>query len=102
MNIRSFFKIFGKESAGHEFSPFIQEPSVPHGLQTYEQAASAKTNLIWKKLEETSVEQAIDHWLSTLGLITSNYSQNGQRLRDRPEPLAIFHSQDSSADAFKG
>jgi len=47
----------------------------------YEQAASAKTNLIWKKLEETSVEQAIDHWLSTLGEKTQiNYRSGIKKL----------------------
>ena len=61
--------------------PTIHEPSVPHGLQTYEQAVSAKTNLIWKKLEETSVEQAIDHWLSTLGQKTQiNYRSGIKKL----------------------
>lgn len=61
--------------------PTIHEPSVPHGLQTYEQATSAKINLIWKKLEETSVEQAIDHWLSTLGPKTQiNYRSGIKKL----------------------
>ncbi len=61
--------------------PIIQETPVHHSLQTYEQAASAKTNLIWKKLEETSVEQAIDHWLSTLGQKTQiNYRSGIKKL----------------------
>ena len=61
--------------------PVVHELPVLHGLQTYEQVASAKTNLLWEKLAETSVEQAIDHWLSTLGEKTQiNYRSGIRRL----------------------
>jgi integrase len=61
--------------------PIINELSVPHGLQTYEQTASVKMNLIREKLEETSVEQVIDHWLSTLGQKTQiNYRSEIRKL----------------------
>lgn len=59
--------------------PIIHETPVHHSLQTYEQATSAKTNLIWKRLEETSVEQAIDHWLATLGPKTQINYRSGIR-----------------------
>ena len=61
--------------------PNIQETPVHHSLQTYEQAASAKTKKKKKKLEETSVEQASDHWLSTLGQKTQiNYRSGIKKL----------------------
>lgn len=38
----------------------------PSNLETYEQASSFKSNLIWKQLDSISVEEAISHWLPTL------------------------------------
>ncbi len=35
-------------------------------LETYEQASSLKSNLIWKQLDSISIEEAISHWLPTL------------------------------------
>ncbi len=46
--------------------PAVLELPTPSHLETYEQAASFKTNLVWKNLDEISVEEAICYWLPTL------------------------------------
>jgi len=46
--------------------PVVLELPVSSNLETYEQAASFKANLVWKKLDEISVEEAISCWLPTL------------------------------------
>lgn len=46
--------------------PAVLELPIPSNLETYEQAASFKANLVWKKLDEISVEEAISYWLPTL------------------------------------
>ena len=46
--------------------PAVLELPIPSHLETYEQAASFKTNLVWKNLDEISVEEAICYWLPTL------------------------------------
>lgn len=61
--------------------PITQESAISQALQTYEQAASTKTNLIWKQLEEISVGEAVDHWLATLGMKTKiNYRSGVKKL----------------------
>lgn len=44
----------------------VLEVHAPSNLETYEQASSFKSNLIWKHLDSISVEEAISHWLPTL------------------------------------
>lgn len=61
--------------------PIAQETSVASVLQTYEQAASAKTNLVWQQLEKISVGEALEHWLATLGTKTKiNYRSGVKKL----------------------
>ena len=44
---------------------------LPNGLQTFEQATTFKTNLIWQRLDSITVEEAVSHWLTTLIEATS-------------------------------
>lgn len=61
--------------------PITKESVISQALQTYEQAASTKTNLIWKQLEEISIGEAVDHWLATLGMKTKiNYRSGVKKL----------------------
>jgi len=46
--------------------PAVLELPIPSNLETYEQAAFFKANLVWKKLDEISLEEAISSWLPTL------------------------------------
>ena len=46
--------------------PTVIEPSVGFGLETYEQAKAFQTKLVWKKLDEITLEEALSQWLSTL------------------------------------
>jgi integrase len=48
-------------------------------IETYEQAKSFQTNLIWKKLDEISIGEAIDYWLLTLQEKTSINYQSGMK-----------------------
>ena len=58
----------------------LELPVLSH-LDTYEQAASFKTNLVWKQLDETSVEEALSHWLPTLSQKTQlNYRSGIKKL----------------------
>lgn len=54
-----------KETAMTLMLPVL-EVHAPSNLETYEQASSFKSNLIWKQLDSISVEEAISHWLPTL------------------------------------
>ncbi len=46
--------------------PAAIEPSSEFGLETLEQAKAFQANLVWKKLDEITLEEALSHWLSTL------------------------------------
>jgi integrase/recombinase XerD len=59
--------------------PAVLELPVPSNLETYEQAASFKANLVWKKLDEISVEEAISYWLSTLSPKTQLSYRSGMK-----------------------
>ena len=57
------------------------EVNPPSNLETYEQASSFKSNLIWKQLDLISVEEAIAHWLQTLSWKTQiNYRSGIKKL----------------------
>jgi integrase/recombinase XerD len=55
------------------------ETSVFSPLETYEQAKTFQTNLVWKKLDEITVEEAITYWLSTLSQKTQINYRSGIR-----------------------
>ncbi|MGA8165269.1 MAG: hypothetical protein WB791_09640 [Waddliaceae bacterium] len=46
--------------------PAIIKPSLTSSLETFEQAKAFQANLVWKKLDEITLEEALSHWLSTL------------------------------------
>jgi integrase/recombinase XerD len=48
-------------------------------LKTYEQAKVFQTNVIWKKLDEITLEEALSHLLSTLGHRTQINYRSGIR-----------------------
>lgn len=53
--------------------------SSPSALETYEQAKAFQTNLVWKKLDEVTVEQALSNWLLTLSPKTQINYRSGIR-----------------------
>lgn len=59
--------------------PAVLELPIPSNLETYEQAASFKANLVWKKLDEISVEEAISYWLQTLSPKTQLSYRSGMK-----------------------
>lgn len=59
--------------------PSIIESPISSGLETYEKAKEFQTNVIWKKLDEILVEEALSNWLSTLGSKTQINYLSGMR-----------------------
>jgi integrase/recombinase XerD len=59
--------------------PAVIEPSLEFGLETYEQAKAFQANLVWQKLDEITLEEALFHWLSTLGQKTQINYRSGIR-----------------------
>ncbi|KIC71417.1 hypothetical protein [Candidatus Protochlamydia amoebophila] len=59
--------------------PTIVDPLLSSTLETYEQAKAFQTNLVWKKLDEIKVEEAISYWLPTLSLKTQINYRSGIR-----------------------
>lgn len=59
--------------------PSIIEPSIDSNIETYEQAKALQTNLIWKKLDEITLEEALSLWLTTLGQKTQINYRSGIR-----------------------
>ena len=57
----------------------IPETPLSSEMETYEQAKAFQTNLIWKKLDEITLEMALSHWLSTLNLRTQINYRSGMR-----------------------
>lgn len=57
----------------------VLEIKTPSNLETYEQASSFKSNLVWKQLDLISVEESIAHWLSTLSSKTQINYRSGIR-----------------------
>lgn len=53
------------------------EVQTPSKLETFEQASSFKSNLIWKHLDSISVEEAIANWLPTLSSKTQISYRSG-------------------------
>lgn len=49
------------------------------GLETYEQAKTFQTNVIWNKLDEITLEEALSDWLSTLNHRTQINYRSGIR-----------------------
>lgn len=57
------------------------EVHTPSNLETYEQATSFKSNLIWKQLDLILIEEAIHQWLQTLSSKTQiNYRSGMKKL----------------------
>ena len=61
--------------------PAVLELPIPSNLDTYEQVASFKANLVWKKLDEISVEEALSYWLPTWSPKTQLSYRSGIRKR---------------------
>ncbi|MFI5343207.1 MAG: tyrosine-type recombinase/integrase [Chlamydiales bacterium] len=59
--------------------PTMIESPIFSALETYEQAKAFQTNLVWKKLDEITVEEAISYWLTTLSLKTQINYRSGIR-----------------------
>lgn len=59
--------------------PTVIEPSIGFSLETYEQAKAFQTNVIWNKLDEITLEEALSHWLSTLSHRTQINYRSGIR-----------------------
>jgi len=57
----------------------IIEPCFVSSLETFEQAKSFQANLVWKKLDEIILEEALSSWLSTLGHKTQINYRSGIR-----------------------
>ena len=61
--------------------PTVTEPSIEFGLETYEQAKAFQSNLVWKKLDEITLEEAFSNWFSTLSHKTQiNYKSGIRKL----------------------
>ena len=61
--------------------PTVIEPSVEFSLETYEQAKAFQANLVWKKLDEITLEEALSNWFSTLSHKTQiNYKSGIRKL----------------------
>ncbi len=59
--------------------PTLVEPSAVSNLDTFEQAKSFQANLVWKKLDEITLEEALSHWLTTLSHKTQINYRSGIR-----------------------
>ncbi len=59
--------------------PSIIEPSIDSNIETYEQAKALQINLIWKKLDEITLEEALSLWLTTLSQKTQINYRSGIR-----------------------
>jgi integrase/recombinase XerD len=59
--------------------PIAIELSVEFGLKTYEQSKAFQANLVWKKLDEITLEEALSEWLSTLSHKTQINYRSGIR-----------------------
>ena len=59
-------------------SQIVEVPISP-ALGDYEQAKAFQANLVWEKLDEVTVEQAIIYWLPTLSLKTQINYRSGVR-----------------------
>jgi len=59
--------------------PALIEPSLEFGLETYKQANPSQANLVWKKLDEIKLEEALCQWLSTLPQKTQINYRSGIR-----------------------
>jgi hypothetical protein len=44
----------------------VIEPAIEFGLENYEQAKAFQTNLVWKKLDEITLEEEFCNWFSSL------------------------------------
>ncbi|MCX6987454.1 MAG: site-specific integrase [Chlamydiae bacterium] len=59
--------------------PALIEPSLEFSLETYQQAKPSQASLIWKKLDEIKLEEALCQWLSTLAQKTQINYRSGIR-----------------------
>ncbi len=59
--------------------PSIIEPSIDSNIETYEQAKALQANLIWKRLDEITLEEALSFWLTTLAKKTQINYRSGIR-----------------------
>jgi integrase len=59
--------------------PTVIEPFIGFGMETYEQAKAFQANLVWKKLDEITLEEALSHWFSTLSHKTQINYRSGIR-----------------------
>jgi integrase len=57
----------------------VYESSIETRVETYEQAKSLQANLVWKKLDEISIGEAIAYWLPTLQQKTRLNYQSGMK-----------------------
>ncbi len=63
-------------------------------VTTFEQAKSARDNLIWQQLDKITVEESIVHWLSTLSNKTQiNYQSRMRQLAQRELIDPMMHLQ---------
>jgi integrase/recombinase XerD len=58
----------------------IYDPSLDSSIQTYEQAQSLRSNLIWQKLNEITIQEAIGYWLPTLSALTGRNYHSGMKM----------------------
>jgi integrase/recombinase XerD len=66
-----------------EMTIIVPESSTPSNrpiFGSYEQAKSFQTDLVWKKLEELTLEEAVLEWLATLSPKTRINYQSGMRM----------------------
>ncbi len=59
--------------------PTIIETPITPAFKTYEQAQAFQANLVWEKLDEITVEEAISYWLPTLSRKTHINYRSGIR-----------------------
>lgn len=61
--------------------PTVSQPSIEFRLETYEQAKAFQANLVWKKLDEITLEEVFSNWFSTLSHNTQiNYKSGIRKL----------------------
>ena len=62
-----------------EIRPIEVFQVAPPKMGSFQEAKHLRDNLVWQQLDKTNVEEALQHWLSTLSLKTRINYQSGMR-----------------------
>ncbi len=55
-------------------------PMIEHNIQSFEEAKSIRSNLVWQQLDKITVKEAIEQWLKTLSSHTKETYRYGMRM----------------------